>query len=407
MSPGALLIARMQDGTGAFFDMRIGEVAGQGWRYIEESIPLIRSANRTYTERVLQPPFTLRALWLGGRRVGAGGGVVFLDSLQAVTPAGPVELASFRNVDEWRPLEDLATPGLYTLDVSEAVTRTDGPSAAFTWVESGLTLRGIRPGATQMLVPALVSREIAQSVDEGEVILAFAGSTSIPLLVSGTTEFFPTLDPRESPFLVADLNALLDYMYLHGNRFIGGDTEVWLRLDGTVPSASISASIEDAGWPVSNGYHASTMVEARTSDPLLTAGWSGLLALSFIAVVMAGRFQLDTLHVHRCTGASGRVCSPEEPGILKVAGERHSLVQSCHHVHIRLGGRDTGRPVAGNSRPAASGGGGGRFQDHASHAFAKQLAGGSVFIPCARRCYTDNGGHTGLGPWETGIAASA
>ena len=292
VSPGALLIARMQDGTGAFFDMRIGEVAGQGWHYIEESIPLIRSANRTYTERVLQPPFTLRALWLGGRRVGAGGGVVFLDSLQAVTPAGPVELASFRNVDEWRPLEDLATPGLYTLDVSEAVTRTDGPSAAFTWVESGLTLRGIRPGAAQMLVPALVSREIAQSVDEGEVILAFAGSTSIPLLVSGTTEFFPTLDPRESPFLVADLNALLDYMYLHGNRFIGGDTEVWLRLDGSIPSASISASIEDAGWPVSNGYHASTMVEARTSDPLLTAGWSGLLALSFIAVVMAGASSL-------------------------------------------------------------------------------------------------------------------
>ncbi len=292
VSPGALLIARMQDGTGAYFDMRIGEVAGQGWRYIEESIPSIRSANRTYTERVLQPPFTLRALWLGGRRVGAGGGVVFLDSLQAVTPTGPVELASFRSVDEWRPLEDLASPGLYTLDVSEAVTRTDGPSAAFTWVESGLTLRGIRPGAAQMVVPALVSREIAQSVDEGEVILAFAGSTSIPLLVSGTTEFFPTLDPRESPFLVADRDALLDYMYLHGNRFIGGDTEVWLRLDGTVPSASIADSIEDAGWPLSDVYHASTMVEARTSDPLLTAGWSGLLALSFLAVVMAGASSL-------------------------------------------------------------------------------------------------------------------
>ena len=292
VSPGALLIARMQDGTGAYFDMRIGEVAGQGWRYIEESIPSIRSANRTYTERVLQPPFTLRALWLGGRRVGAGGGVVFLDSLQAVTPAGPVELASFRSLDEWRPLEDLATPGLYTLDVSEAVTRTDSPSAAFTWVESGLTLRGIRPGATQMLVPALVSREIAQSVDEGEVILAFAGSTSIPILVSGTIEFFPTLDPRESPFLVADLDALLDYMYLHGNRFIGGDTEVWLRLDGSVPSASIADSIEDAGWPLSDVYHASTMVEARTSDPLLTAGWSGLLALSFLAVVMAGASSL-------------------------------------------------------------------------------------------------------------------
>ena len=292
VSPGALLIARMQDGTGAYFDMRIGEVAGQGWRYIEESIPSIRSANRTYTERVLQPPFTLRALWLGGRRVGAGGGVVFLDSFQAVTPDGPVELASFQNIDEWRPLEDLATPGLYTLDVSEAVTRTGSPSAAFTWVESGLTLRGIRPGDKQMLVPALVSRELAHVVDEGEVILAFVGSTSVPLIVSGTTEFFPTLDPRESPFLVADLDALLDYMYLHGNRFVGGDTEVWLRLDGAVSSTSIADSIEDAGWSLSDVYHASTMVEARTSDPLLTAGWSGLLALSFIAVVMAGASSL-------------------------------------------------------------------------------------------------------------------
>ncbi len=292
VSPGALLIARMQDGTGAYFDMRIGEVAGQGWHYIEESIPSIRSANRTYTERVLQPPFTLRALWMGGRRVGAGGGIVFLGQLQAVTPAGPVELASFQSVDGWRPLEDLSAPGLYTLDISEAVTRAGSPSAAFTWVESGLTLRGIRPGTTQLLVPALVSRELAHSVGEGEVLLAFVGSTSVPLVVRGTTEFFPTLDPRESPFLVADLDALLDYLYMHGNRLIGGDTEVWVQLDGTVSSTSIAASIEDAGWPVSDVYHASTMVEARTSDPLLTAGWSGLLALSFLAVVMAGASSL-------------------------------------------------------------------------------------------------------------------
>ena len=292
VSPGTLLLARMQDGTGAYFDMRIGGVAGQGWHYIEESIPSIRSATRTYTERALQPPFTLRALWLGGRRVGSGGGVVFLDSLQAVTPAGPVELASFQSVDGWRPLEDLSSPGLYTLDTSEAVTRAGSPSAAFTWVESGLTLRGIRPGTAELLVPALVSRELANSVGEGEVILAFVGSTSVPLLVSGTVEFFPTLDPRESPFLVADLDALLDYLYMHGNRLIGGDTEVWARLDGTVSSTSVAGSIEDAGWPVASDYHASTMVEARTSDPLLTAGWSGLLALSFLAVVMAGASSL-------------------------------------------------------------------------------------------------------------------
>ena len=66
---------------------------------------------------------------------------VFLDQIQAVTPAGPVELGSFQSVDGWRPLEDLSAPGLYTLDVSEAVTRAGSPSAAFTWVESGLTLR--------------------------------------------------------------------------------------------------------------------------------------------------------------------------------------------------------------------------------------------------------------------------
>ena len=292
VSPGTLLLARMQDGTGAYFDMRIGGVAGQGWHYIEESIPSVRSATRTYTERALQPPFTLRALWLGGRRVGSGGGVVFMASLQAVTPAGPVELDSFQSVDGWRPLEDLSSPGLYTLDTSEAVTRAGSPSAAFTWVESGLTLRGIRPGTTELLVPALVSRELANSVGEGEVILAFVGSTSVPLLVSGTVEFFPTLDPRESPFLVADLDALLDYLYMHGNRLIGGDTEVWARLDGTVSSTSVAGSIEDAGWPVASDYHASTMVEARTSDPLLTAGWSGLLALSFLAVVMAGASSL-------------------------------------------------------------------------------------------------------------------
>ncbi len=281
------LLARLVDSRGTFFDTALGRVPDRGWQYLEASLPLVRPQSRTYTQRILVPPFTLHTLWIGSSR---GGGAVFLDSLQAIAPGGNVPLESFQDVNGWHTLEDYSVPGTYSLDVSEAVARTGGRSAVFTWGDGGIGRPGIRAGSPELPLPALVSPSFLReaNVQVGDVLSASVGTTFVPMKVAGVAEFFPTLNPRETPFIVTDMTATLRFVSLRNTRPLAADTEVWIRSNGEDLSVdSTQPVLEDMDGTILESYTASEMVAESTGNPLLTAGWSGLLALSFIAVVMA------------------------------------------------------------------------------------------------------------------------
>ena len=286
-SSNATLMARLVDSRGTFFDMALGGVPDREWQYLEAPLPLVRPQSRTYTQRVLVPPFTMHTLWIGSSR---GGGAVFLDGLQAVAPSGQVPLESFQSVDGWHTLEDYSVPGTYSLDVSEAAARAGGRSAVFTWGNGGVGQPGIRAGSPELPLPVLVSPSFLResNVQVGDVVSASVGTIFIPMKVAGVAEFFPTLNPREKPFMVTDMTSTLRYVSLRNTRPLAADTEVWIRSNREdISLDSLQPVLENLVGSISESYTASEMVAESTGDPLLTAGWSGLLALSFLAVVMA------------------------------------------------------------------------------------------------------------------------
>ena len=213
-----------------------------------------------------------------------------MDSLQAITPDGQVLLESFQSVDGWHTLEDYSAPGTYSLDVSEAAARTGGRSAVFTWGGGGIGRPGIQAGSPELPIPALVSPSFLReaNVQVGDVVSASVGTTFVPMKVAGVADFFPTLDPRKTPFMVADMTATLRFVSLRNTRPLAADTEVWIRSNREDFSLDSLQPVFDAlDGSISESYVASEMVAKSTGDPLLTSGWSGLLALSFLAVVMA------------------------------------------------------------------------------------------------------------------------
>ena len=308
-----ILAARLRDDGGRYFDVELGVLDQRGWQKLEAEIvptrltPAQSRLAPANAER-LEPPFTLLALHVSGRRGTGGAGAIFLDSLSAVSPGGERPVESFRgdsteSMGEWQPVRDLVRPGLQSLDLSRSVAR-DGAEAStrFSWSPGGTGLLGIRYGDPEEPLPAVVSRELleAAEVEVGDALSIGASTFAIPIRVAAVADFFPTLDPRETPFVVTDLAGFVQYANRHNQRVVGGPNELWVEfgpegtdeggaapLDRDGTTAEIYQVLEEEGLRVQEARQSWTLVEERAGRPLTNASWGGLLVLMFLALVLA------------------------------------------------------------------------------------------------------------------------
>ena len=291
--PGASLRARLKDASGRYFDVRLGGLAGKEWQYLEAPITPVSQQRFNRQQDValtVAPPYILHALWVVPGRGSGAPAALFLDELQAITPEGPVEMESFQDIQRWQPIADPASAGLYALTSSQAVARPGRRSAAFTWGAGGLAVRGIYYGSPQEPLPALASPSFleANRVQVGDQVSIYFGNQLVPLKIGRVVDFFPTLDPRESPFVVMGMDALVDYVSLRSTSPIFSGMESWLQIEGSgLTIQDVERVVEEQNAKVTGLFQAQQMVAQRARDPLLAAGWSGLLTISFMVVVVA------------------------------------------------------------------------------------------------------------------------
>ncbi|MCS7207018.1 MAG: FtsX-like permease family protein [Dehalococcoidia bacterium] len=291
--PWARLVARFTDAQGQWFDVVVGGLGYRGWRRLEAPIVPTR-LGRLPREEVLplHPPYTLQALTVVVQRNENEPGAVFLDGIVALGREGEVLLEGFADVQGWSVLEDPSQPGVQTLSMSSASPRTEGkPTALFTWSGGFLGARGIRPGPPAEPIPALFSRTLREAarLEVGERVTASVLSTAVPLRIVGQVDYFPTLYPQEEPFLVVPLQPLIHYLALHAPRLLETTVEAWVRAE---PGAHLSPQVlrqalERVGIRPSSIMSAREAMQRRQHDPLLTAGWAGLVLLAFGVTVMA------------------------------------------------------------------------------------------------------------------------
>ena len=290
--PGARLAvgARIRDATGYTFDTIIGEPGDPGWQRISgDLVPGPRRGDPTPPG--LTPPFNLINLQLFSRLGLNDPGVIFLDELSAVTPEGEVVVSDFQTPGDWQVVEDFARPGLYALEGSQGVTREGrGMSLAYSWAPGGTGLRGLRPGRPTSPAPAIVSPRILEEADieVGEVISVSATTFALPVQVVAVADYFPTLDPREQPFIVLDLETLNLFADRHSRRPGPGPNEVWAAAgDEQAALQALTEAIIDRGLNVDQSFLAQEEIRLRVEQPLANASWGGLLALMFLALVLA------------------------------------------------------------------------------------------------------------------------
>lgn len=318
------IAARLSDSTGRLFTLNLGSLlprpsAGRpfkcdvsqahlppNWCTIAGSIDAI-----DFTGVNPVPPLRLEFIGVGLPNVDRGRfsrteppfldpGSVEMDELAFVLENGETQVIEEFNEDSaWMTVE----PGLNqygarieplltkpeSVEEAEGFEPQDQGIAVMTWNPVIVTqLRGVTVGSENAPIPVIASAGFMErgGYEVGERISVDIQGNGVPLRLAGVAEYFPTLDPEFSTFVVGDIRST--WLALNANRMRNAEqaNEVWIETGDAVPSEVGNAMRSRTTIPPSLIAQDQLLREAAV-DPLISAGWRALLAIAFATVLAA------------------------------------------------------------------------------------------------------------------------
>ena len=310
------LRASIRDGNSDYHDVIFSGLETQIWTELRTELP-----------PGLTPPLALAGLRFADRRVIVhGDGAIFFDDLTALRAGGPPEVVEgFEDRFGWAMYSQAGAEE--TFGPSGDRARSGTRSARWTWTREVIDrARVIAPEGPGLPLNAIFSeRALAVfGVQPGARTFGLLGDRfAVPLIVRGTAEVFPTLDPAQG-FVVVDyeqFRAIAGAIGSHGQQI---PTELWVDFGEGVPLATqlaIAEQTRDGGWmqfEVGEPLLLLDRLDEIASDPTVQASGSGILLLAFagamgaavlgfvvsLAITLHGR--TVELAVLRSLGASSR-----------------------------------------------------------------------------------------------------
>jgi hypothetical protein len=321
------------DATGRYFSFLLGpdfvEAMQPGWNLVVSDLsrPGVsygerrffgRSRNTTFDRLngpfpVLEPqaPLTITSITLRSpTRFAAPSGAIVFDDLhtssatqldldlmetkrrsdpQRVTGALPdaTPVIGFDEVGDWVPLAGLLPTPLN--DQARAVFSGEDMALELSWQpqQGQIATHGLQFGGTLAPVPALGSEAFMQNsgLAVGDVTNIYVSNVFLDIEIVGTYELFPTMgDSREDPSIVVDGQTLAASLNANPTGPLEYPDEVWLQGgDGLLATARELMATETLVGGISSFEE---LQEAQQKDPLVAAGWEGILFISFAAILI-------------------------------------------------------------------------------------------------------------------------
>ena len=136
-------------------------------------------------------------------------------------------------------------------------------------------------------IPTIVGADFAsrQRLEVGDRYQLRMETFIVTARVVQIAELFPTLRPDELPFIVADYDALFHMGSITGLRPSVSPTEAWLDLaDDPEQRELTKEELSRPRYSLGTFFDRTERLEDSGSDPLTTAGGSGILLVAFIAI---------------------------------------------------------------------------------------------------------------------------
>jgi len=155
-------------------------------------------------------------------------------------------------------------------------------------VRAGLP-RGVRLVGTEAPLPVVVSQDFleAAALEVGSLALLGVANVFVPAEIVASFDLFPTWDPASGRSLLLADREYLDYR-VNRNPTSGGalaPTEVWLRPTDEEGLQQLRSFLELSPPWLHTPWDVDAIRSLQDEDPLVAAGWQGLLLNTFIAIV--------------------------------------------------------------------------------------------------------------------------
>ncbi|MCI0871615.1 MAG: FtsX-like permease family protein [Chloroflexi bacterium] len=213
-----------------------------------------------------------------------------------VEVASPVVLESFDSADSWRPLAsslgvDTQVAGFeYSRDAGSS--GSSGPAGRGLLIELGVgTNRGVRGviRSASGSIPAIFSttalEENGLSVGDETVLHVF--DQSVPALIVGAVDYFPTMDPAGGGFVIVDVAQLWKYVSMSSFNSAGFLAELFVDLDDP-RNMSVIDGVSSAIGGIHSVRSRDQLRESSVVSPLAVAGWRGAsIVTATLAIVLA------------------------------------------------------------------------------------------------------------------------
>ena len=262
-------------------ELPIGRSRVSGWFFMEAEVP---------EDSVLTHPVTLQALMITGPTVSRmPPGSIDVDDVTALPnltarPRPERIIESFEGPQRWVAFPHAGDEPDQVL-VSDGAARSGSAGLRFAWIEAlGGEARGILAPPGPYPLPAVGG----PGFQRGQLVRVHIGRTLVPLVISGTTDFFPTITTTSRRFLIVSLEDFNTYLHrATGNRQRPG--EFWVGVDDNADRGAVIASLREALPRTARIQDRDLHVDAARRDPLSGGGWNGLtfLSISALALVVA------------------------------------------------------------------------------------------------------------------------
>ena len=300
---------RLRDGQGRYRDVQLrglprgrgfgGAELEEGWRFLYGDLQ--GGAGGPHVG-----PWSLQGVSIRTGGSANFSGAVGYDAIQYTTQTSVpqniidvgfddgVVIESFEQQGKWTVFTDTSRAGPLPDDarLSEEVARDGEFGMRYRWnrdIRSGLP-RGVRLTGPEQAVPVVVSTNFLTeaSLDEGAIVLLSMSSIYVPIKIVGSFDLFPTWDPEDARSLII---ANRDYLYYRVNRnpaTIGAaaPNEVWIQPTDDDGLRQLRTFLEVTPPWQHDAYDVDAIRNLQDEDPLVAAGWEGLLFLTFIAIVL-------------------------------------------------------------------------------------------------------------------------
>lgn len=280
--------ARFRQADGRYEMYELGKLDFTGWRQMTAQLNSVGTRPKF--------PISLVAIVLTQPASGSGVGakpVYFDDVSVQQTDGSAATVEDFEGLAGWTAVPQ---PGggdaiAFTSEEHHGGAR----SLRYTFAD-GVTapVRGFYVTDANVPLPAVVSRDYARRTGlrvGGASGLQFADHY-VPIRVAGIADLFPTLDPAQGPYVLLNRTHLLEWLDRLTDDNSDQVNEVWLKLSANANHDAVARALDNPPFRLDRTTDLASELKLNGADPLIAAGGSGILFVSFVAalVLVAGAY---------------------------------------------------------------------------------------------------------------------